>query len=116
MTGFFPNQDTLPKGGFGNLIALPLQKGPRDRENSVFLDASLAPYPDQWAFLYGYFVLRFLAEDVGKNLDFVLDAIERAVISRGAGDQGYPGSGDCAHTLHRQEQRTKIADGRTQAT
>ncbi|WP_341327724.1 hypothetical protein [Methylotuvimicrobium sp. KM2] len=23
---FFPNQDTLPKGGFGNLIALPLQK------------------------------------------------------------------------------------------
>jgi len=48
---FFPNQDTLPKGGFGNLIALPLQKRPRDRENSVFLDADLAPYPDHWAFL-----------------------------------------------------------------
>ena len=35
---FFPNQDTLPKGGFGNLIALPLQKQPRARGNSVFLD------------------------------------------------------------------------------
>jgi hypothetical protein len=26
----FPNQDTMPKGGFGNLIALPLQKAPRE--------------------------------------------------------------------------------------
>lgn len=34
----FPNQDTLPRGGFGNLIALPLQKGPREVGNSVFLD------------------------------------------------------------------------------
>ena len=48
---FFPNQDTLPKGGLGNLIALPLQKAPRDRGNSVFLDDLLVPYPDQWAFL-----------------------------------------------------------------
>ena len=35
---FFPNQDTLPRGGFGNLIALPLQKRPRDSGNSVFVD------------------------------------------------------------------------------
>jgi superfamily II DNA or RNA helicase/very-short-patch-repair endonuclease len=48
---FFPNQDTLPKGGFGNLIALPLQKQPRERGNSVFLDEQFTPYPDQWAFL-----------------------------------------------------------------
>lgn len=47
----FPNQDTLPKGGFGSLIALPLQKAARDSGNSLFLDATLAPYPDQWAFL-----------------------------------------------------------------
>ncbi len=47
----FPNQDTLPKGGFGNLIALPLQKLARDRGNSVFLDEQVNPYPDQWAFL-----------------------------------------------------------------
>ena len=47
----FPSQDTLPKGGFGNLIALPLQKKPRENGNSVFLDETLTPYPDQWAFL-----------------------------------------------------------------
>ncbi|MEQ1910101.1 MAG: DEAD/DEAH box helicase family protein [Vicinamibacterales bacterium] len=47
----FPNQDTMPQGGFGNLIALPLQKGPRERGNSVFLDDDLVPYADQWAFL-----------------------------------------------------------------
>lgn len=47
----FPNQDTLPKGGFGNLIALPLQRQARDRGNSVFVDEDFRPYPDQWAFL-----------------------------------------------------------------
>ncbi|MCW5980343.1 MAG: hypothetical protein KIT09_19830 [Bryobacteraceae bacterium] len=48
---FFPNQDTLPQGGFGNLIALPLQKEPRERSNSVFLDDGFKPHTDQWAFL-----------------------------------------------------------------
>jgi superfamily II DNA or RNA helicase/very-short-patch-repair endonuclease len=48
---FFPNQDTLPRGGFGNLIALPLQRQPRESGNSLFLDGSLIPYSDQWAFL-----------------------------------------------------------------
>jgi superfamily II DNA or RNA helicase len=47
----FPNQNTMPKGGFGNLIALPLQKKPRENGYSVFVDESLRPYPDQWAFL-----------------------------------------------------------------
>jgi hypothetical protein len=47
----FPNQDTMPKGGFGNLIALPLQKVPRQRGCSVFVDDDLQPYPDQWAYL-----------------------------------------------------------------
>jgi superfamily II DNA or RNA helicase len=47
----FPNQDTMPKGGFGNLIALPLQKQPRESGRSVFVDADLHPYRDQWAFL-----------------------------------------------------------------
>lgn len=50
---FFPNQDTMPKGGFGNLIALPLQWIPRQDGNSVFLDADFQPYPDQWSFLAG---------------------------------------------------------------
>ena len=47
----FPNQDTLPKGGFGNLIALPLQREARARGNTVFVDGSLTPYSDQWGFL-----------------------------------------------------------------
>ncbi len=47
----FPNQDTMPKGGFGNLIALPLQKRPRLNGNSLFVDDDFQPYPDQWAFL-----------------------------------------------------------------
>ncbi len=47
----FPNQDTLPAGGFGNLIALPLQGRARRQGNSVFLDDSLTPYPDPWVFL-----------------------------------------------------------------
>src|SRR5882672_7061718 len=47
----FPNQDTMPQGGFGNLIALPLQKGSRKQDNTVFLDSSFVPWADQWAFL-----------------------------------------------------------------
>jgi superfamily II DNA or RNA helicase len=47
----FPNQDTMPKGGFGNLIALPLQKQPREQGYSVFVDEKFHPYPDQWTFL-----------------------------------------------------------------
>jgi superfamily II DNA or RNA helicase len=47
----FPSQDTLPKGGFGNLIALPFQRMPREKGNSVFVDENMQPFPDQWAFL-----------------------------------------------------------------
>jgi superfamily II DNA or RNA helicase/very-short-patch-repair endonuclease len=47
----FPNQDTMPQGGFGNLIALPLQKRAREQGNSVFLDDAHMPWVDQWAFL-----------------------------------------------------------------
>ncbi len=47
----FPNQDIVPKGGFGNLIALPLQNDPRKNGNSVFVDDNFNPYPDQWLYL-----------------------------------------------------------------
>ncbi len=47
----FPNQDTMPKGGFGNLIALPLQKKSRDNNCAVFVDRDLNPVKDQWAYL-----------------------------------------------------------------
>ncbi len=41
----------MPKGGFANLIALPLQKVPRESGNTEFLDDELLPYTDQWTFL-----------------------------------------------------------------
>jgi superfamily II DNA or RNA helicase len=47
----FPSQDTMPKGGFGNLIALPLQKKPRESGFSVFVDSEFRPYLDQWEYL-----------------------------------------------------------------
>lgn len=67
----FPNQDTLPQGGFGNLIALPLQKYAREQGNSVFLDDNLNPWPDQWAFLAG--VRRLTRAEV----EAVVDMAER---------------------------------------
>ena len=48
---FFPNQDTIPEGGLGNLVALPLQGNARKHGNSVFVDEDFEPYPDQWEFL-----------------------------------------------------------------
>lgn len=48
---FFPNQDFMPEGGFGNLLALPLQGQARKNGNSVFVDDNFEMYPDQWAYL-----------------------------------------------------------------
>ena len=48
---FFPNQDTLPEGGLGNLVALPLQGKARKEGNSVFVDENFEPYVDQWDYL-----------------------------------------------------------------
>ena len=47
----FPSQDTMPSGGFGNLIALPFQRRARGRGATVFVDERLEPYSDQWALL-----------------------------------------------------------------
>ena len=58
----FPNQDRMPKGGFGNLIALPLQKEPRSRGCSVFVDDQLNPLEDQWDYLA--FVERVTPEQI----------------------------------------------------
>ena len=48
---FFPNQDILPEGGLGNLVALPLQGNARKNGNSVFVNEYFEPYPDQWEYL-----------------------------------------------------------------
>ncbi|MDE2449094.1 MAG: DUF559 domain-containing protein, partial [Gammaproteobacteria bacterium] len=63
----FPNQDTMPQGGFGNLIALPLQKGPRAQANSIFLNEDLAPWPDQWSYLAT--VRKLAREQVEKTVE-----------------------------------------------
>jgi superfamily II DNA or RNA helicase len=78
----FPSQDTLPRGGFGNLIALPLQKKPREQNNSAFLDNDLNPYPDQWAFLSS--IQRMAHQDLERIMKNVQDEGEitgvRAVV------------------------------------
>ncbi len=49
---FFPNQDYMPKGGLGNLIALPLQKKAREKNHSSFINPDTGDvYEDQWAYL-----------------------------------------------------------------
>ena len=74
---FFPNQDTMPIGGLGNLIALPLQKLPRADGNSVFVDAEFRPRPDQWGFLAS--VERMSADAVNT---VVLEAQRRGDLKR----------------------------------
>ena len=64
---FFPNQDRLPEGGFGNLVTLPLQGQARKNLNSVFVDDDFLAYKDQWTFLYNFKKLR--ENDVDKLLD-----------------------------------------------
>ncbi|NDV97442.1 helicase [Dysgonomonas sp. 521] len=61
----FPNQDFMPKGGFGNLIALPLQGGARENGNSEFIDENFLSYPDQWAYLA---TIRKMSSDEIENL------------------------------------------------
>jgi superfamily II DNA or RNA helicase len=61
---FFPNQDTMPKGGLGNLIALPLQKTARANNNSVFINENFESFKDQWAYLAA--VRKLSEEDVDR--------------------------------------------------
>ncbi len=69
----FPNQDTLPRKGFGNLIALPLQRDARLHGNTVFLDSDLEPHSDQWKFL----------DSVPRIEPAAVDAIAREATRRG---------------------------------
>ena len=63
---FFPNQDRMPGGGFGNLVALPLQGQARKNLNSVFVDDDFLAYKDQWTFLYN--IKKLKEDDVDKLL------------------------------------------------
>ena len=72
----FPNQDSMPDGGFGNLIALPLQHEARNRGCTVFVDDELTPHADQWAMLSQQKTLSLarLRELVGREPDSDLTA------------------------------------------
>jgi superfamily II DNA or RNA helicase len=74
----FPNQDTMPRGGFGNLIALPLQKIPRERGNSVFIDDNFIPYEDQWYFLFN--LKKMTSEEVEKIVNTADNEAKDSVI------------------------------------
>jgi hypothetical protein len=98
----FPNQDTMPKGGFGNLIALPLQKVPRENGGSVFVDDALRPFPDQWAFLASssaHGTARYRADDPAGHRRLASTGCHihhrrgsaRAVETRGAGQAAAAG-------------------------
>ena len=65
---FFPNQNRMPEGGFGNLVALPLQGQARKRRNSVFVDGDFLAYKDQWAFLYNINKVKDTKVDMLLNL------------------------------------------------
>lgn len=69
---FFPNQDAMPKGGFGNLIALPLQKERRQHGFTEFVDELFMPFPDQWATLAN--VRRIGTEEISTILEQCLEA------------------------------------------
>jgi superfamily II DNA or RNA helicase len=97
---FFPSQDFLPKRGFGNLIALPLQATARALGNTVFLDPeTLEPWPDQWTFLSG---LRRLSAEALAGLVASIDPVSvgRAAVERmrrpRLGEQPPPAEIPCA--------------------
>ena len=65
----FPNQDTMPKGGLGNLIALPLQGKARKEHITEFVDEDFISYPDQWEYLYQ--IKRLSSADVDRYLSML---------------------------------------------
>ncbi len=80
-----PMQDTLPKDGLGNLIALPLQKKPRDEGNSVFVDENNEPYFDQWYYLYN--VKKYTQKEIEAFIRQLSPLGELGVLHRDAGDE-----------------------------
>ena len=71
----FPNQDILPKGGFGNLIALPLQGEAFKKGRTVFVDKHFQPFSEQWFYLQQVQkigqkkILDFLGQEFSDSVD-----------------------------------------------
>jgi hypothetical protein len=75
----FPSQDTMPKGGFGNLIALPFQGQAQKSGNSLFVDEHFVPYPDQWAYLSA--LPRITEAELGKALSSFRGAADTGTLA-----------------------------------
>ena len=104
---FFPNQDTMPRGGFGNLIALPLQKAARKNGNSVFIDADFHPYEDQWGFLAQ--IWRLSEDEIGALITKLCHGSELDELKQDDEEATKPWEtnqsspvGQSKHALHRQ--------------
>ncbi|MHB1152711.1 MAG: TOTE conflict system archaeo-eukaryotic primase domain-containing protein [Eubacteriales bacterium] len=82
---FFPNQDTMPIGGFGNLIALPLQGLARKNGNSVFVDENFNPIQDQWSYLSK--ITKLYEDEVQKAVDDLCKFGELGVLVREDADK-----------------------------
>ncbi len=63
----FPNQDTMPKGGFGNLIALPFQGECSKNGNTVFVDRYFEVQENQLNILTN--IKRMKSDEVYKFVD-----------------------------------------------
>ena len=72
---FFPNQDFIPKGGFGNLIALPLQGVSQKAGNTVFIDDNMKVFTDQWKYLSS--IRRTSYKQVSELVDKFSKSIEK---------------------------------------
>lgn len=98
----FPNQDTMPRGGFGNLIALPLQHEARQSGNTVFIDRDGVPYPDQWEYL----------DSISRSTPEAVSAIagDAAENRNGIGLPGFDEPDDDAHEPWIPRPRPRTAD------
>lgn len=91
---FFPNQDEIPKGGYGNLIALPLQGRAVKGEHSVFVDENFIPYPDQWKFLsdiqkISEKIIRKVISEIENSLPDFVEKDETEEVKRSAKKQSF---------------------------
>ena len=80
-----PTQDIMPMGGLGNLIALPLQKVPREQKNSEFIDANFNAYADQWNYLYN--IKKYTLDEIEHLIRELAPLGELGVLRKDAEDE-----------------------------
>lgn len=99
---FFPNQDTLPDGGLGNLVALPLQGQARRIGNSVFVDENFQPYSNQWTFLLN---IQKLSET---TVDDILQKYASTLVELTKSSEGKPWETPKPETIRRSDFQSSI--------